>query len=148
MKNGFRYFRIFFLITVLFSSLIYAEEPLPNYTEPLPQAQQKTQQEMPYFFEEPPAPTEETSFLAQFFYMLFMLGLLIAIVFFTSWFLRRMVSTRIEQLNATSEIKISEKRALSNRTTLYLIEVEGKKMFLAETASSIIQIKLESSESL
>src|ERR1700759_2998027 len=76
------------------------------------------------FPQEPPleSPGTESNFIGEFFYMLLMLGLLISLVMFTSWFLKRMLNSRIEQVNASSSIKVLEKRSLSQKTHLYLIE--------------------------
>lgn len=99
----------------------------------------------PFSLQEPPmeAPVSDTNFIGEFFYMLLMLALLISLVMFTSWFLKRMLHSRIEQMNASSTIKILEKRSLSQKSHLYLIEHEGKTLMIAETPTHIVPLKFE-----
>lgn len=99
----------------------------------------------PFSLQEPPpeVPVVDTNFLGEFFYMLLMLGLLIGLVMFTTWFLKRMLYSRIESANASSSIKVLEKRSLSQRTHLYLIEYEGKNMVIAETPTHVVPLKFE-----
>lgn len=95
------------------------------------------------FPEEAPVVPDESRFLGEFFYMLLMLSILIGAVFLTSWFLRKMVNTRIEQQNASSSIKILERRALSQKTTLYVVEVEGEVHLIAESPTNVVQLELK-----
>lgn len=88
---------------------------------------------------------EPNRFVGEFFYMLLMLGILISVVVFTSWLLKKMLNTKITQLNANSTIQIIERRALSNRTTLYLIDMEGKTMLIAETPTTVVPLFSEDS---
>lgn len=99
----------------------------------------------PFSLQEPPpeVPVVDTNFLGEFFYMLLMLGLLIGLVMFTTWFLKRMLYSRIESANASSSFKVLEKRSLSQRTHLYLIEYEGKNMVIAETPTHVVPLKFE-----
>lgn len=89
-----------------------------------------------------PAPdiTEDNKFLSEFFYMLFMLGLLIGAMLLASWFLKRMASARYEALNTSSNIRVVERRAISPKTTLYLIESEGRSVLLAETPNALVSL--------
>lgn len=99
----------------------------------------------PFSLQEPPLqpPATDTNFLGEFFYMLLMLALLISLVMFTSWFLKRMLHSRIEQMNAGSSIKVLEKRSLSQKTHIYLIEHEGKTLMIAETPTHVVPLKFE-----
>lgn len=85
-------------------------------------------------------PFDNSKFVGEFFYMLLMLGILISLVYFLAWFLRRMTTVRVDQLNEGSALKIIERRPLSQRTTLYLVEHEGKKIVLAESPTSCVQL--------
>lgn len=99
----------------------------------------------PFSLQEPPPPemAQDNRFLNEFFYMLFMLAILIGVVLLASWFLKRMLHTRIEQLNTQSQIKIVDKRALSQKTIIYLIEYEDQKFMVAETPTSLVTIMSE-----
>lgn len=102
---------------------------------------------LPFPLEEPPtAPdiTQDNRFLAEFFYMLLMLGMLIGVVLFASYLIKRMTSTRIESLNTTSSIKILERRALSQRSQIYLVEIEDKRFMIAESPAAITALEVAS----
>lgn len=97
----------------------------------------------PFSLEEPvPEVIDQSKFLGEFFYMLLMLAILITLVYFLAWFMRRMTTVRIDQHNEGSAIKILERRPVSQRTTLYLMEVEGTKIVMAETPTSVVQLNL------
>jgi flagellar biogenesis protein FliO len=99
----------------------------------------------PFDFKDiPEEPLTESHFLAEFLYMMFMLGLLIGAVLFATWFLKRMVNTRLTQLNESSNIKVIEKRTLSPKSSLYLLEIDGKEIILAESPTQIIQLRIPS----
>lgn len=120
---------IFLLFLPIFSTLLLGEVPAEN----------------PFSLEEPipNEPLDNTRFMKEFAYMLFMLGILITMVYFTAWFLRRMTNVRVEQLNASSNIRVLEKRALSQRTTLFLLEIDAKQILVAETPTTVVQLQLE-----
>lgn len=60
------------------------------------------------------------------------LGLILAFVFFTLWFVRRLSHGRWNQ-GGTHKIKVLEKRPLSPKTMLYLIEMNGEQVVVAES---------------
>ena len=87
-------------------------------------------------------PTEQDDrFLTELFSMLATLGLIIAALLLVLWFMKRLMNTRVEQLNASSSIRISERRALSPKSMLYLIEVENKTILIAESINGITRIE-------
>lgn len=79
-------------------------------------------------------------FYVEFFNMLATLGLVIAIILIAAWLLRRLLNTRLEQINTTSIIKIVERRALSPKSAVYLLEIYDKIMVVAETQNGITQL--------
>lgn len=79
-------------------------------------------------------------FYIEFFNMLATLGLVIAIILIAAWLLRRLLNTRLEQINTTSTIKIVERRALSPKSSVYLLEIYDKIIVVAETQSGITQL--------
>lgn len=105
----------------------------------------ETPADNPFSLENPAieAPLDNSKFMNEFFYMLFLLGVLITMVYLAAWFLKRMTSVRAEQLNATSDIQILEKRVLSSKTSLILLEVEGQQILVAETPTTVVQLHLE-----
>ena len=69
--------------------------------------------------------------------MLTTLGLLIALVLAASWALKRMMRTRMLQVNETSSIKILEQRAITAKTIISLIEIREKKIAIAESSNGV-----------
>ena len=117
-----KYFKPLFLLAVFLVPLIL----FADNTAPVPA--------------EPPIPVQEEGqdrFFQEFMNMLTTLGLIVATIFFISWFLKRMVNTRIQQVNTTSLIKIVERRALSPKTTLYVVEIYDKQLIIGETATGM-----------
>lgn len=68
-----------------------------------------------------------------FFKMIFALVVLLLAIFLTVWALKRLTQGRFLQMNSTKEIKVLERRPLSQKSMLYLVEVGGKKILLAES---------------
>lgn len=79
-------------------------------------------------------------FYTEFLNMLATLGLVIAIILIAAWALRRLLNTRLEQINTTSIIKIVERRALSPKSAVYLLEIYDKIVVIAETHAGITQL--------
>lgn len=79
----------------------------------------------------------EDHFYGQFMKMLGTLGLLIAVMLLASRSLKRMLDTRVQGLNDNSLIKVLEKRPLSNKSFLYLVEIEGKTFVVGESMNSV-----------
>lgn len=80
---------------------------------------------------------ETQAFQTKFFNMLAILGLLIAFMIAASWALKRMMKSRISQLNAGSSIKVLETRYLSPRATLYLVQIRGELFLLGESPTAL-----------
>lgn len=92
----------------------------------------------PFFDEEKKAvPNNDEAFSAAFLNMLGTLALLVCFMFFASWMLKRMLASRSQQLNTTSDIKILEQRSLSHKTSLYVVEIQGKVLALAESPNGV-----------
>jgi len=78
---------------------------------------------------EAPFQDYEGAFLKMF---LTLIALVVGI-FFTAWALKRLARGKLHQFNANRTIKIIERRALSPKTMLYLVEVRGKQAMIAES---------------
>jgi flagellar biogenesis protein FliO len=86
-------------------------------------------------------PNPETGrFLTEFINMATTLGLLISLIFIIAWFLKRMLNAKQEQANSTSLIKITERRSLSPKTVIYLLDVEGTSLVIAESHNGVTQL--------
>ncbi len=58
------------------------------------------------------------------------LGLLL---FVSYWFLRRLIQSRLQKGTGEHRIEIVEKRMISPKTMLYLIQIDGKQILFAES---------------
>lgn len=67
------------------------------------------------------------------FKMLLTLFLLAALIYASYWFLKRLIRNRLEKGVGKRTIEILEKRMVSPKTTLYLVQVEEKKVLFAES---------------
>jgi flagellar protein FliO/FliZ len=61
----------------------------------------------------------------------------IAIILLLSWGVRKLLSAKVTHLNQTNAIRILSQRALSPKTQVYLLEVEGRGIVVAESASGV-----------
>lgn len=77
----------------------------------------------------PEVPTYEGAFVK----MLIVLLVLIFVIFFVIWLIRRLTHHRIRLFNQTRHIKIIERRPLSPKTALYILEIGEKKVLVAES---------------
>lgn len=72
---------------------------------------------------------------------------LVALLFLSYWFLRRLIQNRLQKGVGEQAIQILEKRMISSKTMLYLIEVENKKILIAESHLEIKRLgQLEGAE--
>lgn len=84
-----------------------------------------------------PVPAESLpSYEGAFLKMILTLLALIVGMIGTIWFLKRMAAGRLGA-GSGSSIKLIEKKPLSPKTMLYLIEVEGKQSVIAESQLEI-----------
>lgn len=87
-------------------------------------------------------PTTSTGELgATFAKMLLTFAALILLLFGTYWFLRRLIQSRLQKGVGVPSIQVLEKKMISTKTMLYLIEVENKKVLLAESHLEIKRIE-------
>lgn len=86
-------------------------------------------------------PTQDTSrFLTEFINMMATLGLIISLILIIAWFLKRMVNAKQEQANATSLIKVVERRSISPKTAIYFLEIEGKSLIISESQHGVTRL--------
>ena len=94
----------------------------------------------------PEKPEEGDRFLKEFVNMLFTLGLILGLLLVASWFVKRFTNTRILKINESSNIKIIETRTLSARTTIYVLDIMGKVLTVAESNNGLTQLITPSKE--
>ena len=144
---------VFFFCMLCFSHEAFAEEDLPTDTpnrtqsreEPFDMTKFPEYDEM-HGFKPEHVGRESDTFQAKFLNMLFLLGLLVAFMILASWALKRMMRSKITQLNIASNIKVMETRQLSPRSTLYIVEVQDKAFLIAETPTSVTYLATLPSE--
>jgi flagellar biosynthetic protein FliO len=126
------FLKYFLFLLVLICSNVVAQET--NTPAPAP-----VKQESPFSVTElqNQATNGEDHFFRDLMNMFASLGLIIIVIFIASWFMKRILNTRLQQMNATSEIKILERRSLTPKTAIYLVEIGGKGMALAESTNGI-----------
>jgi flagellar biogenesis protein FliO len=86
-------------------------------------------------------PNPETNkFLTEFVNMMATLGLIISLILIVAWFLKRMLNARQDVANTTSLIKVVERRALSPKTVIYLLDIEGKSIIISESQNGVTRL--------
>lgn len=76
-------------------------------------------------------------FTKELLHMAISLLLILGLIFATVIFLKKFMASRGKHMNKNTEIKILEKRALHQKASLYLIEVENKKILISDSTSGI-----------
>ncbi len=94
-------------------------------------------------------PTDK--FTGELVNMLITLGFLVAGILALSWVLKRMLNAKVQQENVSSDIKVLERRSLSPKSAVYLIEVSGRQFVVGESAAGLhplasFSVEEESSE--
>ncbi|HSX03804.1 MAG TPA: flagellar biosynthetic protein FliO [Rhabdochlamydiaceae bacterium] len=126
-------YRLFFiLILALSSSIAFGAD------------EQKTPTELPSPFDQETTPVEPVSYQGAFVKMMLTLFALIVFIILSVWMMRRLSHGRMKQMNYGRAIKILERRPLSAKSILYVIEVNGKKILISESQFEVRTIsKLE-----
>ncbi len=114
--------KILFLILLITAPLpFYAEQGPEHYFEDL----QKEE------------PANGIKFYKQFINMLFFLALILGALFLVLLFFKRLLLTQSNKINELSRIKIVEQRSLSSKSTLYLLEMGGQTLLVAESPAGV-----------
>ncbi|MCB1114475.1 MAG: flagellar biosynthetic protein FliO [Chlamydiia bacterium] len=96
------------------------------------------------FAEETALPEIQTSrFFYEFIKMLGVLGIMVAVLLGLSWYMRRLTGQRFEKVNDESLIKVIDRRSISQKTIIYLLEVEGKSLVVGETPQGLVRLSEE-----
>ena len=78
-------------------------------------------------------PIEPTDFKATFFKMMTSITLIVAVVFLILWLVKKFSANRFHTLNRERYIKVIEKRPISPKTMVYIVEIGNKQMLIAES---------------
>lgn len=98
------------------------EIPLP------PSLREHPKQELP----------REDNFMREFVKMLMTLGAIITVLLLASYMIKRFTNTRIQQINESSDIKILERRAITAKTSIYLLDIKGKQIAIVESHNGLL----------
>jgi len=134
----FNNFLLIFLLSLLSFQPIYSQDAPTSQP-----SQEESSSEIPSSWkdlDEPLVETNEGSFFMEFVNMLFILCFVLGAAFLLFWSLKRLTSTRLQQANLTSEIKILEQRNLNQRSSVYLLQVMGRMILISESANGINKI--------
>jgi len=126
-----------------------ASKPAPQET-PAPAPDKKTAPPdvapvIPDTIPSEPAPEPEhstASYENAFVKMLVTLVGLIVLILLSVWMLRRIAQGRFSKFSTQKGIKILEKRPLSGKSMLYLVEVSGKKVLIAESQLEVRRLAI------
>jgi flagellar biosynthetic protein FliO len=106
------------LFCTLLTALLYAQEAVPTD-----------------LLEEPAA--LEYNFKGEFTRMMVILGLIVALIFGTTWVIRRLGKGRMRAFSSNSAIRVLERRAVSPKSCIYLVEVEGTKIVVGDSSGGL-----------
>lgn len=71
---------------------------------------------------------------------LLLLIAILAFLFIATWFMKRFDAFKVKPQVKESQIHLLERKVLSPKSVLYLIEIEGQKIALAESATNGVQL--------
>lgn len=96
------------------------------------------------FAEELPAPDADTNrFLFEFLKMIGVLGAMVIVLLIISNYVKKLTSQGYQKENADSLIKVIDRRSLSPRSMVYLLEVEGKTLLVGESPQGLVRLSDE-----
>lgn len=80
---------------------------------------------------------KEYHFWDEFLNMILALAFIVTLIMVTSSMLKRLSRNRMHQANSANLIKVLERRALTPKSSIYLIEVAGKAFVIADSAAGV-----------
>lgn len=87
------------------------------------------------------AETPLTNYGSTIAQMLFTFTAILVLLFVSFWFIRRLIQNRLHRGVGEQAIHILEKKMISPKTMLYWIEVDNKKILLAESHLEVRKIE-------
>lgn len=99
----------------------------------------KTEKKQPPFFEDEFLKNEKNGsrFYQEFLKMIFLLILIIGLLFLVLLILKKFLYNREQKMNIQNRIKILEQRAISSKSTLYLLKVDDISLLIAESPAGV-----------
>lgn len=123
---------------VLVSSL-YSQTATTPPTTPPPPAEPPVESLPPEFreVEEEERRHGGDHFTQDLLKLLATLGMMVGLIYLISYMLRKAMNKSQLKINETSGIKILESRSISQRSAVYLIEVEGREYVIADSTNGV-----------
>lgn len=91
-----------------------------------------------------PLPTEAEErgdhFFSELVDMASTLGIILLGLLIVTWFLKRSLAAKQDQLNVTSAIKILERRSLAPKVAVYILEIWGTRLIVGETPAGLVRL--------
>lgn len=88
-------------------------------------------------FAEQAAEGQTYNYWGEFVNMLLTLLFILGLIFLSVWALKKIMRSRIQHLNRSTAIKILERRPLTQKSSLYLVDILGKGIVISESPSGI-----------
>lgn len=87
-----------------------------------------------------PVVQEGTSFFTALINMILVLAGLVALLYLAAFLMRKLRDSQTAGLNQTSDIVILERRGLSPKGAIYLVEVKGKQFLIGESPTGLVNL--------
>lgn len=81
--------------------------------------------------------TQDIDYFPDFLRMIVSLVFVIILILATTWFIKKFAKSRLRHMNQSNVIKIIERRVLHQKASLYLIDILGKGIVIAESNHGI-----------
>lgn len=76
-------------------------------------------------------------FMEEMLNMFIVLAGIVGVMVLVSWVLKKVLNTKMLQINQTSGIKVIERRTISPKVQIYLLEIRGKGFVIAESPQGV-----------
>lgn len=121
------------------------DTPTPSKDQDKPDAEKKDDEQPPPSEQDEHHPSEDVqaateSYETAFIKTIVVLVGLLVLVILTVWMFKKISHGRLRSFNYLKSIKVIEKRPLSPKSMLYLIEVGGKQVLIAESQLEVRQV--------
>lgn len=130
---------LFAFISLFFSANLMANDETVAQTAPKKAASAPVSSQE-YSIKDYSADSEPDQFYSDFANMLTTLALILGVLLFAAWLLRRTVNAKLEKQNETSHIRLVDRRNLTPRTNIFLIELFGKGYAILESQGGVCKI--------
>lgn len=130
-------FFFLFFVPPLFAD--EAEAPPPQVNQEAPSTPQVSQEPPPFaeFLSEEKKEPAQYDFWSEFMNMLSALTLIILLMLVAAWVLKRLMNQRVALVNQNSSIKILDCRSVSPKCNVYILDILGRGLVIAETAQGV-----------